>query len=342
MAKERQSNFELLRILAMVGVMVLHAGLYGPVADAYTMESRGAGIYLSHAFAVLSVNVFVIISGYFSIKLRFASVLNFLWTISYWRLVTLAILFVFYKMTPVTVASFLPFAPISTGGGFGFSGWFVGAYIGLMVLSPMLNLYSDKLTTKQLGLYCLVFFSAEILFDWLLPSLTIFGQGYTPFAFVGLYLLGRYAARPDSLDFRLRISIPMFFSICIFGGFTMALTSLYGNTFPILRNKLMYGSYGYTTPLTLAGSFMIVMVFKHIRFRSKVVNWFAASAFAVYLFHGGLPFFKDISLDLFARYDGIMYFSRTVIFIIGTYIAAAVIDFGRRFVWARFSHLFRI
>ena len=342
MAKERQSNFELLRILAMVGVMVLHAGLYGPVAESYSMESRGWGIYLVHAFAVLSVNVFVIISGYFSIKLRPAGVFNFLWTISYWRLVTLVILWVSYKTVPVTIVSYLPFAPISTGDGFAFQGWFIGAYVGLMVLAPMLNLYSDTLTTKRLGLCCLAFFSAEILFDWLLPSLTIFGRGYTPFAFVGLYLLGRYIARPDSIDFRIRISIPVFFATCIFGGFTMGLASLHGNAFPVLRNKLMFCSSGYTTPLTLVGSFMLVMVFKHISFCSKVVNWFAASAFAVYLFHGGLPFFKKISLDLFANYDGVKYLCLITIFIIGTYIAGAVIDIGRRIVWSRLSNLFRV
>ena len=122
MGKERYSNFELLRIIAMIGVMVLHAGLYGPVADAYPQESRGAGIYIVHAFAVLSVNVFVIISGYFSIKLRLASILNFLWTISYWRILTLVTAFTIYGLTLKSFIGLLPFAPIVWTGGGAFKG----------------------------------------------------------------------------------------------------------------------------------------------------------------------------------------------------------------------------
>ena len=320
MLKDRQSNFELLRILAMIGVMVLHAGLYGPVADAYPMESRGGGIY-----------VFVIISGYFSIKFRIASVLSFLWTIVYWRVVTIVFLYISYGVLPDSLTGYLPFAPISVKGiGFAFQGWFIGAYIGLMVLSPALNMYSNTMNTRQLGIYCLAFFVAEIAFDWLIPSITIFGGGYTPFAFVGLYFLGRYMARPDSLDFQLRVSIPCFLAACLFGGSTMAFASLYGNSIPILRNKLMFCSLGYTTPLTLLGSFLIVMVIKHLHFYSKIVNWLAASAFAVYLFHGGMPFYKEKALEYFIKYRGIKYICVMLLFLLCTYLVAVIIDQGRR------------
>ena len=337
MAKERQSSFELLRILAMVGVMVLHAGLYGLVADAYSLEERGLGIYFGHAFAVLSVNVFVIISGYFSIRLRLKGVLNFLWTISYWRMLTLILLCAIYRLVPDSVVSYLPFAQI-VAGEHAFQGWFIGAYIGLMALSPMLNLYCDALATKRLGLYCFAFFSMEILFDWLLPSLKIFGGGYTPFAFVGLYMFGRYAARKDSRTLSLRISVPLFFATCLLAGLTMSVASRYGNAMPILRNKLMFASSGYTAPVTLLGSFLIIDIFKHLEFRSRLINWLAASAFAVYLFHGGLPFFKKTALDLFTRYDGVAYLLLVSIFIGFTYVAGTLLDQGRKWVWFKLSN----
>ena len=207
-----------------------------------------------------------------------------------------------------------------------------------MVLSPMLNAYSDSMNTRRLGLWCLAFFTMEILFDWLLPSLTIFGSGYTPFAFVGLYLLGRYMARSDSVDFRMSISIFAFFVVCLLGGCTMAVAALYGNTMPMLRNKLMNCSSGYTTPLTLMASFLIVMVFKHLNFRSRFVNWLAASAFAVYLFHGGLPFFKRMSIELFSRYNGLVYFGLVSLLVVGSYLAGTIIDQLRRWAWLMLKH----
>ena len=47
------------------------------------------------------------------------------------------------------------------------------------------------------------------------------------------------------------------------------------------------------------------------------------------LAHGGLPFFKKIALDLFARYDGIVYGAGISLLMVSAYLGAAIIDQGR-------------
>ena len=69
MNNQRQSNFELLRIVAMLGVMTLHA--------CSAVDSYG----LMFFFSVVSVNVFILISGWFKIKLRLKEFDNRCWRI---------------------------------------------------------------------------------------------------------------------------------------------------------------------------------------------------------------------------------------------------------------------
>ena len=70
----RASNFELLRILAMLLILVLHANFLAfrfPTNEAiHAQPLTSLGQVWSEALAIVGVNVFVLISGYFGIKAR--------------------------------------------------------------------------------------------------------------------------------------------------------------------------------------------------------------------------------------------------------------------------------
>lgn len=69
--KERQLNYELLRIVAMIMIVCLHylskGGLLGNPARA-DMTATGYAAWLVEAFCLVAVNVYVLISGYFGVK----------------------------------------------------------------------------------------------------------------------------------------------------------------------------------------------------------------------------------------------------------------------------------
>ena len=79
--KIRQSNMELLRIVAMAMVLVVHADFWSlgkPTIDEYELSPYG--FTLRHVFESLSivcVNVFILISGYFAIHPTIKSFSNF-------------------------------------------------------------------------------------------------------------------------------------------------------------------------------------------------------------------------------------------------------------------------
>lgn len=68
--KERQINYELLRIIAMLMIVSLHylskGGLLGDPSRA-KMSATGYAAWLLEAFCLVAVNVYVLISGYFGV-----------------------------------------------------------------------------------------------------------------------------------------------------------------------------------------------------------------------------------------------------------------------------------
>lgn len=286
------------------------------------------------------MNVFVLISGYFGIRLRTKSVANFLWQIVFWRALAIGTIFALYSALPSEKSSFLPFAPLSVASiDFSFGGWFIGAYLGLMLIAPILNTYTEATSTKKLGLYALSFFVLESIFDWLVPSLTLWQGGYTPFAFIGLYLTGRYLAREDAIDLPKRVSGALFTFIAFAAGSALGAMYIWGDALPILRNRLMTTGWGYTSPTTLACSVLLILFFKKVRLSSRIINWLAASSFGAYLFHGGLPFFKRTAAQIFNSTSGIVCIGGLIVFILATYLAATIIDQMRIWVWKRVEHL---
>ncbi len=100
MESKRQANFELLRIVAMLMVIVLHYLNKGYLLSAYTAD-RSAVNYAAHlaeAFCIVAVNCYVLLGGYFLVE-------------SAWkpgRVVSLAAQILFYSV-------FVPVALILTG-----------------------------------------------------------------------------------------------------------------------------------------------------------------------------------------------------------------------------------
>ena len=92
---ERESNFELLRLVLMRLVLLIH---YTPVRIA----DMTGGIYLTDniwqdfvnlelkSLSIVCVNCFVLISGYFGIKLKLRSFLSLLFQMVYWSAICVA------------------------------------------------------------------------------------------------------------------------------------------------------------------------------------------------------------------------------------------------------------
>ena len=84
-------------------------------------------------------------------------------------------------------------------------------------------------------------------------------------------------------------------------------------------------------------SIFAIVLFSKIELKSRLINWIAASSFAVFLIHTNpntLFYFKDFFVRLHDGIDGILFWIYTFCVLTLIYIVAVMIDQLRTVLWA--------
>jgi len=220
-----------------------------------------------NAFLVCGVNCFVLISGYFGIRLRAPKLLRFCLLIA-----VTALFDVLLTLLPLDSQLFnLRYALHKIIPFFADSNWFIPSYIGLMLLSPLINKALDAATPRELGLWTLLLTLLNI-YAYLFGVGAIDKAGYTLFQMAYLYVLGRYFR---SVGHRVKASAAL--AAYLLGAIATALLTL------VLGGG--YSAFAYNSPQVLLASSGLFLLFRSFSFSSRIVNRVARSMFCVFLFH---------------------------------------------------------
>ena len=271
----RQSNFELLRIIAMVMILTLHANLGISLFSSIPNEQEGTSVFffrvLIQVLCIVSVNVFILISGWFGIKASWKGFFSIFFQTSFYTLIIALGLAVAGK-TPLPIKDIVYSC---LGGG---TYWFVISYLILYILSPCLNTYIEKSTQKGLLLMICAWMTAQLLYGRLGNDLGRFHGGYSTLSFVGLYLIAAYMRRyPGKMT-----TGPSFLYFLIYGVLSI-IASVAGFQY---HDILLSGNHSllqYNHPIIVLSSLAFFLAFSRISFHNNVINWLAASVFAIYL-----------------------------------------------------------
>lgn len=184
----RQSNIELLRILAMLLVLIVHAdfwALEGPKTGDFVLSPANAWTRtIIESIAIVCVNVFVLISGWFGIKFSARGLSNFIFQCAYF-------LFGIYIFLLITGQVQLSLKGIAGCLCLTKANWFIRAYVGLYILAPVLNAFIECATKTLYRNVLILFFLFQTIYGCSNAAAFIEG-GYSTFSFIGLYLLARY------------------------------------------------------------------------------------------------------------------------------------------------------
>ena len=276
----RESNFELLRIVLMLLVLLIH---YTPVriVDMTGDISLTDNIWQDlvnlelNSLSFVCVNCFVLISGYFGIKLKLRSFLNLLFQMIYWSAICVAFAAAAYQVfgPPAPPPSYLSafFSNIV-------SGWFPEAYLILFVLSPVLNAFIKSCSEKELGRYIILFYLLSTIGGYLM-RFNNFNEGVSALSLAGLYLIGAYLRITTMKIFALKAKYDLMLYLGL-GVCMVALSAL------LIKVGITSSPYGYWNPVVIVMSIYLFLFFKKINIgHSKVINFLSASAFSIYLFH---------------------------------------------------------
>lgn len=277
----RDSNMELLRIIAMLLVLIVHADFmalkFPSLNDLDTAPiTTFSRIYIG-ALSDVCVNVFVLISGWYGIKLRIRSLLKIIFQTSFFCV----LMFLCFGQPSDISYVLRECANILLLRHF----WFVRAYILLCLMAPILNAFVEKASKEEFKWILIAYFTVQTLFSYIGNDIWYY-DGYSPLTFIGLYLLARYmrvySPRFASLPRKWDLSIYLF-------------TSLVITSISIVLLLLDWGGgrmYNYTSPLMIISSVYLLLYFSKLDINSAFINWVAISSFAAYLLHMN-PYFID-------------------------------------------------
>ena len=337
----RQSNFELLRIVAMFFVLLLHANWLAfrfPSSAEIGVSPVSSFLRMwMEAITIVAVNTFVLISGYFGIRLRGKSLVSLLFQSGFYILgIYLALILALNK--PLSLEQLLlNFSPLAPSGG-----WFIPIYVGLMLVSPALNSYVEHAPKRSLARLILLGVALEAIFGWGVNHLQISG-GYSVLSFILLYLIGRYLHRyPEDFKryqgaFYLKLFLALSFVNALVPYMLTALHLLVPSMPANLANKGMVSGLllAYSSPINIAGAVCLVLLFSRIRIQSKVINWIASSTLAVYLIHcnEGLINWYISTVWVLSCYPTILFLIYLFIFLVAVFFGSILIDKLRIALW---------
>ena len=337
MAKERKrsARIELLRILAMLMVLGLHADFMAlgvPAVDDI-LSSGGITRVVIQSMCIVAVNVFVMISGWFGIKSSLKGFCNFMWQVIYFVGLLLLAGVVLYDVIP-DWKSCMGIFGLYNGGG-----WFVASYIGLYIIAPALNYCIEHMPVRRMAVMLAAFFAFEFFWGNTLSVGFVIG-GYSTFSFIGIYMLSGMLRKAGNKYGSPALCFAVFL-LCTLSNSLFFILSVRYNA--VMLSDMVLN---YINPLVIVGAASLLLFFA--RFRTpeclagssalrKIVLFCAASCFAAYLMHVGSP----KALELYCSYARCIFVNTegpaTLMLLVGyvfiVFMIAVVADQPRKLIW---------
>ena len=338
----RQSNLELLRIVAMLLVLVVHADFlaFGK-PDIAQIGSNPCASWLSYwveAFAIVCVDLFVLLSGYFGIVWRFKSLGAYLFQVLFFAAGICLAYYAAVRIPP-------PLTLLSPSSWPGY--WFAVHYFLLYLIAPVLNLLVDRCSRRGLQILLLLFFLVQTYCWYTDDLLFLFKNGYSVVSFVGLYLFARYIRlyAPRWSRNRRGGYLAVYAASAAFTVGCVWLSSRLVDTdiFVSAIGKF----FDYNAPIVIVGTVALFLFFTKIEMRPHPgINRIAASAFAVYLLHCHpllLPCYTGLIVSLREQVANPVFFVvMTMCALALVFTVATGIDRIRILLWQFVCRVFRI
>ena len=306
--KKRDANIELLRIVAMLMIITLHFNNQSKALLVLGEPASNVQIFATilEAIAITSVNVYVLISGYYlsSSKVKFSKILLLILQVYFYTLlISGAMMFVgAYSVKPEDKLdrALRYLFPISSE-----HYWFVTAYVIMYVLAPVMNAAVNTLKRKQLKTVIIGLLTWFCFIKSIVPAK--FGtdrMGYDFGWFICLYLIAAYIRKYNVVLFRdaKRSALVYLVSVIVIAaiGFIFykinfdTTTRIYSEEIGdyIYKGKFQYYAgvpCHYNFFFALTGALGLFSVFRFLRLKenlfAEVIRIIAPYTLGVYLLH---------------------------------------------------------
>lgn len=328
----RNSNIELLRILAMLMIVALHYlnGSMGGALDPNNIQQGTVNYYIANLFetiCIISVNIFVLITGYYSIKV----IPDGNYSTGIKKPINLYVIMLFYGVLFFIIAliigkqelsyttvlrTILPF--------FYGKRWFVETYIILMLLSPFLNKLLGSLTKRNYIVLLGIWISLFSVWPSFFNNPPIKDRGYGIVHFITLYMIAGFIKLHISLIKKSKYQFLLIIgtAFCMIGTY-------------FLRN--WFNGWNYDFILNIISAVFVLIYFLILESEhNRIINTIAGTTFGVFLIHTDISLMHFIYQDILHcsnYYQSPYFIIHFIVSVLLMFVAGAIIDTMRQLLW---------
>lgn len=353
---KRNLSIDLLRIIAMLMIVIWHSTNHGGLENITKgFDPYNIGIHLIKSFTCVAVDVYVLISGYFlcTQKFRLSRIMKLWLQVFFYSFLILALcisLDIVSINSKDILSSLLPLSYRIN--------WFVSTYVGLYLLSPVINKLIISLDKRQhFYIVVLLLVCTSVWHDFLPMSFSLdIYDGKRLSWFIVLYMVAAYIRKYVSVEELSPAKMFKFYiASCLLQFLVWGIIITIGSVFSLSDPIVDYASkyyYSYGSCFTFASALFLFLSFLSIKknyekvFSSAILT-LAPLTFGVYLIHdnyllygliwGKMLTYREWSIEL------VLYAILTCLFI---FVICMLIDYIRHRLfeliyrttfWERFS-----
>lgn len=328
MLEKRQSNIELLRILAIMGVIVLHYNnpiIGGAIKYAREDSLNLYVLYVLESIFACGVNLFMLISGYFLCEVKNRNI---------WKAIELVVQVIIFKEAIYFIQVILHLEPFTIKTFFAAlipNNYFVNLYCVVFLLSPFINILIDKLTIRNLRtlvLLSMIFFSiiptvVDVLGELRgkqilgLSTIGLYGSqwGYSIVNFMLMYLIGAYLKK--EYNRLIEIDSRKLITFFVINTLLLVVWARGNDSISILTER---SAWEYCNPLIICEAAAVFILFGRINLgMNKTINYLANGVFTVFLLHG--VFIPHLQIQKYVTGSTVPMILHIVVCMVGIYVA---------------------
>lgn len=297
--KVRKSNFELLRIIAMLLIIMHHYIYHSGIYPTSFTDFNNMSIFIQFvgSFGKFGTTIFVLISSNFLIEkeIKYKSLIPLIIKMYFYSILMLIVVLLFTQETISVERIYRAFFPTIWGN------WYLIYYILLFLFLPFLNNALTKLSKPQFKYLVIL-----IIIIWsIIPTLTEFNWSLGNFDYIlFVYIIGAYIklhfieTKNKSHYLKVLISTVVLMLLCII------VSDYLGIYFQSDKIFNYYQSYNQLNSfLPLISSIYLFLYFKNIDFKSNTINFFSSSVVSIYLIHDNNVFRNVLWNSFFPNLD---------------------------------------
>lgn len=287
-----------------------------------TLSETSLGLISLESFCIIGVNVFVLITGYFSTRPKLSSLLNLFYICIFYGIIK--------RGVDLAIGN-----PIPLSGWFLFtrSNWFIPTYLGLVLFSPALNALCENTNKKKLLGVILTLLAYETYMGFFpaQPQIPVgFEHGCSVLSFMVLYLVGRYIYLYGFPIRNKKLYIPIYF-VC-------SIILILIEYISLSKGLGKYSSHIFdsSNPLIIFASICFFVFFSKLDIGvNRAINHISKSVLAVLLVHASgtaMRYLNPHYINIYNNYAGIALVLYWILSISLTFALSVVIDQVR--IWS--------